>query len=129
MQMYYLPPLLRLVQHNSSSIQESVPIVEMKGHNRHLPEDLYSYSFRLDVHVWGCGFAAANLLEDGLERLLKFSTPVCALGHCTRIERGGIIIKRQSKTLPIKVIKCPNKPGERIFDLRFHRRGLGLSED
>jgi len=48
----------------------------------------------------GLRFAAVNVLEDGLEGLLKFSTPVCTLWHCTRIEHGGIIVKRQPKTLP-----------------------------
>lgn len=66
--------------------------------------------------------------EDGLERLLKFSTPVCELWHSTGIEHGGDNAKRQSKTLPIKIIKCPNKLGERIFDFRFHGLGLELSE-
>lgn len=76
--MYYLPALLGLVQHNSSSIQEALPIVEMKGHNRHVAEELYSHFFRLNVQG-GCSFAVVNLLEDVLERLLEFSPPVCNL--------------------------------------------------
>lgn len=68
----------------------------------------------------GCSVAAADSLEHGLERLLKFSTPVCTLWHCAGVEDGGIIIKAPSKTVPIKGIKCPNELGEGLCDLRFH---------
>ena|SRR5215469_18660440 len=92
-QMHDLPTFLRFVQDDSPSIEETCPIVEMKGRKRHISEELYSHFSWLDVHVRRGHFAVANLLEYRLELLLKFSAPIGTLRHRTRIEHCRIVIK------------------------------------
>jgi len=98
----------------------------MKGHDRYVPKNLYPQFLRLNVHVWGRSLAAADLIEHGLECLLKFRAPICSLWDSPGVKHGRIIIEGHSETFPIKIIKCPNELGECIFDLRFHRCGSWL---
>ena len=91
--MHDLPTFIRFVQDDSSSIEEPCPIVEMKGRNRHVSEELYSHFFWLDVHVTSGGFAVANFLEYRFEHLLKFGTPIGTLRHRTRIKHRRIVIE------------------------------------
>jgi hypothetical protein len=77
--MHYLPALLALVQHTTSSIQEALLPRNERSH-RDIPEAVYSHFFRLNVYLWGCGFAARNFLEHGLERLLDSARPGTACG-------------------------------------------------
>jgi hypothetical protein len=100
-QMHDLPTFFCFVQDDSSSIEEPWSIVEMKGRNCYVSEQLYSQFLWLNVHVWSSGFSAAYLLEHGLESLLEFSTAVGTLRHRTRIEDRGIVIERESEMLPI----------------------------
>src|SRR5882757_3959364 len=91
-QMHDLPTFLRFVQDDSSSIEEPWFIVEMKGHNRDVSEQLYSQVLWLNVHVWSSSFAAAYLLEHSLESLLEFCTAIGTLRHRSRIEQRGMVI-------------------------------------
>src|SRR5579862_4683488 len=100
-QMHDLPTFLRFVQDDSSSIEEPWSIVEMKGRNCYVSEQLYSQFLWLNVHVWSSSFSAAYLLEHGLECLLEFIMAVGALRHRTWIKHCRIVIERESEMLPI----------------------------
>src|SRR5215469_6341515 len=99
--MYDFPTLPCSVKDDSPSIQVSHSIIEMERCDRHLSQELYSQFFLLNVHVWSGRFAAAYLLEHGIESPLEFSASVGTLRHRTRIKHRGVVIKRQSELLPI----------------------------
>jgi hypothetical protein len=99
--MHDLPTFLRFVQDDSSPIEKPCPIVEMKGRNRHVSEELNSHFSWLDVHIRSGSFAVANLLEHRLESLLEFTMTIGTSWHRTRIEHRGIVIEREPEMFPI----------------------------
>jgi len=70
----------------------------------------------------GCRFPAANFLEDHFESLFKFSTSVCALRKCSRIEDSSGVVEGQTETLPVEIIEGVDELRERISDFQFGRR-------
>jgi len=119
MQVRYFPTRLGLGQDDRPSIEKSGPVIQVEGRNRKIPEHLKLHVLWLDVHIRGCRFPAANLLEDHFESFFKFSTSVCALRKCSRIEHGSVVIEGQTESLPVKVIEGVNEFGEGLPDLRF----------
>ncbi len=121
MQVDYFPTCLGLCQYDSSSIEKSGPVVQMECRNRKIAEHLKLHVLWLDVHIRGCCFPAANLLEDHFKSLFKFSASVCALRKCSRIEDSSVVVEGQTKNLPVEIIEGGDEPRESISDFQFGR--------
>ena len=112
-----LPTCFGLVEHEGSSIEKSSFVLQMECRDRDITKQLNLHVHRLKVHKWRPSFPAANLIEDGFECPLKFSTSVCALGEPAGIEHGSIIGERQADEPPTALawgsFAIVAKPGSR----------------
>lgn len=119
--MHNLPTRFCFVQDDRASIHEPCSVVQMEGRNRYVVEGLYSQFTWLDIHVRSRRFAAAYLLEHGLERFLEFGTAVGTFRHRSRIEDRGIVVEGEPELLPIQVIESTDEPGQRGVDFGLGR--------
>jgi hypothetical protein len=118
MQMHYLPARYALAQRNRPAIKKSSPIVQMECRNCDVAEYLNPHIHWPNVHERGDGLCAANLLEDHLEIVFKFSSAVRPLRKGARIKDGRTVVERQAETLPVEIIEGVDELRERRSD--FH---------
>jgi hypothetical protein len=71
MQVHYLPACFGLVEHESSSIEKSDPVIQMECCNRDRPKHLNLHVLWLKVHVGRSSLPTPDLIENDFERLFK----------------------------------------------------------
>jgi len=72
--MHYLPACGGLIEHDSSSIQKSCPVIEMECRDRDITIQLNLHALWLNVHIGRPGFTSPNLIEYQFECLLELNT-------------------------------------------------------
>lgn len=98
-----------LMQDNGSPVQKSRAIVQVEGGDGGVAQHLNRQATGLDVHVGRYRPSSSDLLEDDLERLLKFSAPNGPLRKGTRIEDGRIVIECRAEAFPIEIFESVNE--------------------
>src|SRR6185437_1229262 len=112
------------MQYEGSPVEESRPVGEVKGCDCHIAKKLNSQISGLNVHVRPNASSLSYLLKNYFEGLLKFGATVCALGKGARIEDGRVIVKCQTKALPIQVIGGLHELLQCLLHPRFRRCGF-----
>ena len=97
------------MQDNGSPVQKSRAIVQVEGGDGGVAQHLNRQATGLDVHVGRYRPSSSDLLEDDLERLLKFSAPNGPLRKGTRLEDGRIVIECRAEAFPIEIFESVNE--------------------
>lgn len=121
-----LPAAGGFVENDGSSIQKPWSVVQMKGGNRQVAEQLQAQILGLKIHVGWCGSSVAYLFKNLLEGLLEFRASGSACWIGARIKHGGVVVERQAKRFPVEIVESTNEFCERGLDFGFGSSGLVL---
>jgi hypothetical protein len=129
-QVHDFPARAGPTKYDRSSIKKTGSVVQMESRDRTITESLKLHVLWLNMHVRCGGFLTPNLFKNDFESLLKFNASACALGECSRIENGRVVVESLAESFPVEIIERLNKLRQRISKLRFRRfRSLSLREN